>query len=144
MRTPSGIACTNKFATNTTELPAQEGERVTIVLAPPANIYQEIGPLKLSAKPPELEPGEPISLTNHTTGQVSQLLRAPLSLREENSLLSYSSILFTSLAVLASGDATSGFIDPSLPRLVSVVAIASLVVGTAMSRVILPELSKVT
>ncbi|KAH0467473.1 hypothetical protein IEQ34_004711 [Dendrobium chrysotoxum] len=139
VRTPSGIASTNKFATKTVELPAQEGERVTLVLAAPANIYQEIGPLKLSAKPPELRPGEPMSLTNHTTGQVSQLLRASFS---ENSFLSNPSILFTSLAVLASGDAASGFIDPSLPRLISVVAIASLAVGTAVNRVILPQLSK--
>ncbi|XP_020580265.1 uncharacterized protein LOC110024564 isoform X1 [Phalaenopsis equestris] len=140
VRTPSGIACTNKFATKTVKLPAQGGERVTIVLAAPANIYQEIGPLKLSAKPPELRPGEPMSLTNHTTGQVSQLVRAPL--REEYSFLSNPSLLFTSLAVLASGDAASGFIDPSLPRLISVVAVASLAVGATVSRVILPQLSK--
>ncbi|KAI0523472.1 hypothetical protein KFK09_005867 [Dendrobium nobile] len=139
VRTPSGIASTNKFATKTVELPAQEGERVTIVLAAPATIYQEIGPLKLIAKPPELRPGEPMSLTNHKTGQVSQLLRAPFS---ENSFLSNPSILFTSLAVLASGDAASGFIDPSLPRLISVVVIASLAVGTTVNRVILPQLSK--
>lgn len=141
VRTPSGISHTNKFASKTVELPAQEGERVTIVLAAPSNISREIGPLKLSAKPPELRSGEPMSLTNHTTGSVSELLR--VSLREDASFLSNPSVLFTSLAVLASGDAVSGLIDPSLPRLISVVALASLAVGTTVSRVILPQLSKI-
>ncbi|KAK8948766.1 hypothetical protein KSP39_PZI005063 [Platanthera zijinensis] len=140
VRTPSGIARTNKFASKTVELPAQEGERVTIVLAAPSNLCWEIGPLKLSAKPPELRSGEPMSLTNHTNGKVSQLLRAPQ--REDKSFLSNPSVLFTSLAVLASGDAASGFIDPNLPRLISIVAVASLAVGTTMSRAILPQLSK--
>ena len=71
VRTPSGTASTHKFATKTAELPAQEGERVTILLAAPSDVYREIGPLKLSAKAPGLSPAEPMSLTNHTSGQVS-------------------------------------------------------------------------
>ncbi|KAG0489046.1 hypothetical protein HPP92_007657 [Vanilla planifolia] len=140
VRTPSGIACTYKIATKTMELPAQEGERVSIVLAAPANMYQEIGPLKLSAKPSDLRPGEPMSLTNHATGQVSQLLRAPGTYGK--SILLNPALLFSSLAVLATGEAASGLVDPSFPRLISIVAVASLAVGSTMNLVILPQLSK--
>jgi hypothetical protein len=47
------------------------------------------------------------------------------------------------LALLASGDAVSAFIDPSLPRLITATAIASAAVGTTLNQVILPETRKV-
>lgn len=138
--TPSGIARTHKFATKTVELPAQEGERVTISVAAPSSVYREIGPLKLSPKSPDLGPGEPMSLTNHTSGQVSLLLKAPK--KDGRSFLLNPSVLFPAVTLLASGDAVSGIIDPSLPRLISVAAITSIAVGTAMNRLVLPQLSK--
>lgn len=140
VRTPSGIARTHKFATKTVELPAQEGERVTISSAAPSYVYQEIGPLRVSAKAPGFSPGEPMCLTNHTTGQVSPLLRAPD--KDGNSFLLNPSILFPTLALLATGDAASGIIDPSLPRLISIAAVASVAVGTTIDRVVIPQLSK--
>ncbi|RVW43135.1 hypothetical protein CK203_078716 [Vitis vinifera] len=42
VQTPSGMARTHRFATKTVDLPAQEGERVTIALAAPSNVYREI------------------------------------------------------------------------------------------------------
>ncbi|PKA49784.1 hypothetical protein AXF42_Ash004326 [Apostasia shenzhenica] len=138
--TPSGTASAHKFATETVELPAQKEERVTLTLSAPANMFQEIGPLKLSAKPPELRSGEPMSLTNHTTGKMSKLLKAPVT--SGNSFLSKPSIIFTSLAVLATGDAASGFIDPTLAKLISVVAVGSLALGSTVNRIIIPHLSK--
>ncbi|KAJ6814837.1 uncharacterized protein M6B38_138505 [Iris pallida] len=138
--TPSGIARTHKFATKTVELPAQEGERVTISVAAPSTVFREIGPLKLSAKSPNLAAGEPMSLTNHTTGQVSLLLKAPT--KDGRSFFLNPSVLFPVVTLLASGDAVSGIIDPSLPRLISLAAIASIAAGTAMNRLVLPQLSK--
>ncbi|KAJ8649525.1 hypothetical protein MRB53_002548 [Persea americana] len=140
VRTPAGTARTHRFATKTVELPAQEGERVTIALAAPSNVYREVGPFKLSAKAPGYSPGEAMSLTNHTSGQESQLLRAPVN--NGNSSLLNPSFLFPALAVLATGNTVSGIIDPSLPRFISIAAVASVALGTTINSVILPQLSQ--
>ncbi|RWW26053.1 hypothetical protein BHE74_00028938 [Ensete ventricosum] len=100
-----------------------------------------MGPFKLSARSPGFSPGEPMCLTNHTNGKVAQLLRAPA--KNGNSFILNPYILFPSLAVLASGDAMSAIIDPSLPRLVSVAAVASVALGTTVNRIILPEMRKI-
>ncbi|XP_010659322.1 uncharacterized protein LOC100246151 isoform X5 [Vitis vinifera] len=73
VQTPSGMARTHRFATKTVDLPAQEGERVTIALAAPSNVYREIGPFKVSPKAPNFYPGEPMCLTNHKDGRESLL-----------------------------------------------------------------------
>ncbi|XP_066350889.1 uncharacterized protein [Miscanthus floridulus] len=77
IRTPSGTARIHRFATQSVNLPAQEGERVTISLAAPSNVYRDMGPLKIAARSQGFKPGEPMCLTNHINGQVSKLLRAP-------------------------------------------------------------------
>ncbi|XP_008660299.1 uncharacterized protein [Zea mays] len=77
IRSPSGTARTYRFATQNVTLPAQEGERVTISLAAPVNVYRDMGPLKVAARSQGFKPGEPMCLTNHINGQVSKLLRAP-------------------------------------------------------------------
>ncbi|XP_072968051.1 uncharacterized protein [Typha angustifolia] len=140
VRSPTGTARTHRFATKTTELPAQEGERVTISLAAPSNVYREMGPFRLNTQYPGFRPGEPMSLTNHTNGQVSELLRD--TIKNSGSILLNPYILFPSLAFLATGDAASSFIDPSLPRLISATVIASVAIGTAVNLVVLPELRK--
>jgi hypothetical protein len=140
IRTPSGTARTHRFATQTVELPAQEGERVTISLAAPSNVYREMGPLKISARSQGFRPGEPMSLTNHINRQVSRLLRAPS--KNEGPFVFNPYLLVGALALLASGDAASAFIDPSLPRFITATAFASAAVGTALNQVILPEIQK--
>uniref|UniRef100_A0A0E0LTW7 Uncharacterized protein n=1 Tax=Oryza punctata TaxID=4537 RepID=A0A0E0LTW7_ORYPU len=140
IRTPSGTARTHRFATQTVELPAQEGERVTISLAAPSNVYREMGPLKISARSQGFRPGEPMSLTNHINRHVSRLLRAPS--KKEGPFVFNPYLLVGALALLASGDAASAFIDPSLPRLITATAFASAAVGTTLNRVILPEIRK--
>ncbi|XP_020257977.1 uncharacterized protein LOC109834380 isoform X2 [Asparagus officinalis] len=141
VRTPSGVASTHKFATETVELPAQEGERVTISLAAPSDIFRgTAGLIKLIPRAPGMSPGEPMCLTNHSSGQVSQVLRAPA--KDERSFLFNPSILFPALTLLATGDAASGIIDPTLPRLISIVAVASVALEAAVNRIILPELRK--
>ncbi|XP_010272519.1 PREDICTED: uncharacterized protein LOC104608279 isoform X3 [Nelumbo nucifera] len=141
VQTPSRNARTYRFATKTVELPAQEGERITISLAAPPNIYRDVGPLRLNPKVPGFNPGEPICLTNHTNGQESQLLRAPIK-NGSLSLLS-PSVLFPALVVLATGDAASGIINPSLPQFIFATAVASLAIGTTVNGLVLPQLSRV-
>ncbi|XP_062074575.1 uncharacterized protein LOC133778610 [Humulus lupulus] len=140
VQTPSGMARTHRFATETVDVPAQQGERVTIALAAPSSVYRQIGPLKFSPKSPNFYPGEPICLTNHEDDRESQLLRAPV--KDKGSSLTNPSILFPVIALLASGDAASGVIDPSLPQFISVAAVASLAVGATLNTLVFPQLSK--
>ncbi|XP_044443155.1 uncharacterized protein [Triticum aestivum] len=140
IRTPSGTARTHRFATKTVELPAQGGERVTISLAAPANAYRQMGPLKIAARSKGFSPGEPMCLTNHVSGEISKLLRVPSKNAGPLFLSPY--LVVGAVALLASGDAVSAFIDPSLPRLITATAIASAAVGTTLNQVILPETRK--
>lgn len=141
VQTPSGVARTHRFATETVDLPAQEGERVSIASAAPSNVYREVGPFKFTPKAPNYYPGEPICLTNHEDGRESQLLRAPI--KEGSLSLLNPSILFPLIAVLATGDAASGIIDPSLPQLLSAAAVASVAVGATFNALVFPQLSRV-
>ncbi|XP_048595695.1 uncharacterized protein LOC106366469 [Brassica napus] len=139
VQTPSGTARTHRFATETAELPAQEGERVTIASAAPSDVYRQVGPFKFTPKSPNLYPGEPMSLTNHKDGRESLLLRPP-SKEGDKSL--QPAFLIPLLAVLATGDAASGMIDPSLPQLLSVAAVTSLAVGATVNSFVLPQLNQ--
>ncbi|KAL6986428.1 hypothetical protein U1Q18_019789 [Sarracenia purpurea var. burkii] len=141
VETPSGMARTHRFATGTVDLPAQEGERVTITLAAPSNIYREVGPLKFSPKSPNFYPAEPMCLTNHKDGRESLLLRAPIK-NEVTSLLN-PSILFPLLAILATGDAAAGIIDPSLPQFISVAAVSSFAFGATLNTLVFPQLGRI-
>ncbi|XP_010430577.1 PREDICTED: uncharacterized protein LOC104714807 isoform X2 [Camelina sativa] len=139
VRTPSGIARTHRFATETAELPAQEGERVTVASAAPSNVYRQVGPFKFSPKAPKFYPGEPMSLTKHKDGRESLLLRPPL---KDGDKILQPSFIIPLLAVLATGDAASGFINPSLPQLLSIAAVTSLAVGVTVNSLVLPQLNQ--
>ena len=136
------MARTHRFATETVDLPAQERERVTISVAAPSNVYREVGPLKFSPKSPNFYPGEPMCLTNHRDGRESLLLRAPI--KNGGTSLLNPSILFPLLVVLATGDAASGFIDPSLPRFISVAAVSSVALGATLNTLVFPQLGRVS
>ncbi|KAK7318103.1 hypothetical protein RJT34_02801 [Clitoria ternatea] len=140
VQTPSGMARTHRFATETVDLPAQEGERVTVAVAAPSNVYRQVGPFKFSPRAPDFYPGEAMCITNHKDGRESLLLRAPR--KEDNSSLLKPSLLFPLLALMATGDAASGLIDPNLPKLLSVVAVSSLVVGSTLNSVVLPQFNQ--
>ncbi|KAI7985533.1 2-(3-amino-3-carboxypropyl)histidine synthase subunit 2 [Camellia lanceoleosa] len=134
------MARTHRFPTKTVDLPAQEGKRVTIALAAPSNVYREVGPLKFIPKSPNFYPGEPMCLTNHTDGRESLLLRAPI--KNEGLSLLNPSILFPLVAVLASGDAASGIIDPSLPQFISIAAVSSFALGATLNTLVFPQLGR--
>lgn len=134
------MARTQKFATETADLPAREGERVTIAAAAPSNVFREVGPIKFSPKDPNFYSGEPMSLTNHSDGRESLLLRVPA--KGTSSLLNPST-LFPLIVFSAAGDAASGVIDPSLPRLLLVAGFASLAAGATLNSLILPQFNRV-
>ncbi|GLT78089.1 hypothetical protein SLA2020_496350 [Shorea laevis] len=140
VQTPSGVARTQRFASETVDLPAQEGERVTLASAAPSNVYREVGPFRFSPKAPNFYPGEPMCLTNHNDGRESLLLRAPA--KDGNTSLLNPSFLIPLVIVLAAGDAASGIIDPNLPQLLPVVAIGSLACGAALNTVVFPQLNQ--
>ncbi|GAB2283522.1 hypothetical protein Dimus_018029 [Dionaea muscipula] len=140
IQTPASVARTHRFATDTVELPANEGERVTIILAAPPNFYRQVGPFKFNPKSPSYYPGQPICLTNHVDGREYRLLRAP-STNKVMSLLS-PSVLFPFAAVLTAGDAASGIIDPGLPQLLSIATLASIAIGATIKIMVLPQLSQ--
>ncbi|XP_021757672.1 uncharacterized protein LOC110722696 [Chenopodium quinoa] len=140
IQTPSGNAQTHKFATSTPDVPAQQGERVTLALAAPLNVFREVGPIRISPKSPKYYPSEPLCLTNHQDSRESLLLRAP-SADSKPSLLN-PSIVLPLLVLLASGDAASGFINPSLPQLLPAAVAASLAVGATFNTVVLPQLGQ--
>lgn len=113
---------------------------MTIAVAAPSSVYREVGPFKFSPKAPKYYPGEPLCLTNHKDGRESLLLRAPST---NNKLYLFSPSVFVPLlVVLASGDAASGIIDPTLPKLLPVAAAASLAVGATLNTMVLPQLGQ--
>ncbi|CAL0330987.1 unnamed protein product [Lupinus luteus] len=140
VQTPSGMARTHRFATETVDLPAQEGERVTVAVAAPSDVYRNVGPFKFSPRAPDFFPGEAMCITNHKDGRESLLLRAPR--KEGNSSLLKPSILFPLLAVFATGDAASGLIDPNLPQFLSVVAVSSLAAAATLNYFVLPKFNQ--
>lgn len=135
------MARTHKFATETVDLPAQEGERVTIAVAAPSTVYREVGPLKFSPKSPDFYSGEPLCLTNHRDGRESLLLRAPA--KNEGISLLNPSVLFPLFAVLGTGNAASGMIDPSMPQLISVAVVSSFALGVTLNTLVIPQLGRV-
>ncbi|GFQ06317.1 hypothetical protein PHJA_002775700 [Phtheirospermum japonicum] len=140
VETPSGMARTHRFATETVDLPAQEGERVTVAVAAPLSVYRQFGPLKLSPRVPNFYPGEPMCLTNHRDGRESRLLRAPT--KDAGKSILSPSILFPIFAVFATGDAASGIVDPGLPQLIAVAVASSLAAGVTFNSLVLPQLNK--
>ncbi|KAL4570664.1 hypothetical protein LXL04_026324 [Taraxacum kok-saghyz] len=140
VQTPSGTARTHRFATKTVDLPAKQGERVTIALAAPSSVYKEVGPLKFSPKTPNYYPGEPMCLTNHQDGRESQLLRAPT--KNQGISLFTPTVFFPLVTLLATGDVASGMIDPSLPQFISVAAVSSLAVGATLNGVVFPQFNR--
>lgn len=134
------MARTHRFATETVDLPAQEGERVTVAAAAPLNAYRDFGPLKLSPRTPKFYPGEPMSLTNHRDSRESRLLRAPS--KELGKFMLTPSVLFPILLLFATGDAASGLLDPSLPQIIAVTTVSSLAAGATFNSLVLPQLNK--
>ena len=135
------MARTYRFATASADVPAQPGERITVASAAPENSARGVGPFKVSARVPEWRPSEPMLITNHFTGSIYPLLHAPPKSGSGAEL--DTRILGPAIFILASSDAATALIDPSLPRTLAVTAVAAAVFGTAANNWILPILNQV-
>jgi hypothetical protein len=137
VQAPNGSSRTFRVGTTTADVPAQRGERVTIVCAPNkgANKLQR---LVLTTSPPGTQPGQPMLIANHATGAELPLLRPPLP----GTQATLPGWLLPAAVLLAGGDAASGLLDPALPLLiagsVSAVAASAVVSNTLL----VPSLKK--
>ncbi|KAJ7515164.1 hypothetical protein O6H91_22G002600 [Diphasiastrum complanatum] len=137
---PNGIARTLRFATETVDVPAQEGERVTFASAAPATAERGIGPFRMSMRTPGWRPSEPMAITNHVTGRITSLLRAP---PKSGSGAAFDNAFIVPAALaFASGDVATTFIDPTLPHLIAAYAVATVALGGAVNLFIYPRLNQ--
>ncbi|GFR42706.1 hypothetical protein Agub_g3629 [Astrephomene gubernaculifera] len=136
LQAPDSTSRTFRVGTETTAVPAQVGERVTVVSAPTRNVRK--GGL-FNASPPGAKPGEALTATNHKTGVVLPLLKPPVSAEQANSLPSW---VLPLVVLLAGGDAASSLLDPALPLLLAASAV-SLAGGSMVgSQVLVPKLKQ--
>lgn len=117
VQAPDGTARTFRVGTATADVPAQLGERVTVVCAPNKG-SNKLRRLVLSTNPPGTQPGEPMLISNHKTGAELQLLRPPPA----GSQSAAPGWVLPAAVMLASADAASGLVDPVLPMLITGVA----------------------
>ncbi|KAG0559827.1 hypothetical protein KC19_10G132400 [Ceratodon purpureus] len=140
VRAPDGLARTHRCATESADIPAQEGERVTVVSAAPADSGRGIGPFKSTSRTPGWRPSEPMAVTNHVTGRVSLLSRPPP--KSGTGAAFDASFIISAALLLASGDAATGLIDPSLPRAIAIGAATAVAIGGATNAFVLPRLNQ--
>ncbi|GAQ81528.1 hypothetical protein KFL_000830100 [Klebsormidium nitens] len=141
VRAPDGVARTHRFATDSVEIPAQVGDRVTVCSACPSSARGPgLGPLRGNTRTPGWQPGEPMALTNHATGRVNRLLRAPA--REGAGAARDLSMLVPAIVILAGGDAATGLISPDLPGLLAIGVTGTVVAGGLARSYLLPRLNQ--
>lgn len=135
VETPSGLQRTFRFGTVTPDVPAKVGDRVTLVCSPQrAALAQRV---LFTAAPPGTKPGEPLSLSNHTTRTVAQLLRPPAP--GTGGLPTW---LLPAAVTFVASDAASSLIDPVLPYLIAGAAATTAAVTVAGATVVLPKLKQ--
>eukprot|EP00877_Chromochloris_zofingiensis_P002415 jgi/Chrzof1/12174/Cz06g23240.t1 len=137
VQAPDGTSRTFRAGTATADVPAQVGERITVVCAPNQGKNKQRR-LLLTTSPPNTRPGQPMAVTNHRTGAALPLLQPPVS----SSQASAPSWVIPATILLAGSDVASGLIDPSLPTLIAAgaaVAVGSTVAGNTL---LLPRLKQ--
>ncbi|KAJ3695708.1 hypothetical protein LUZ60_001085 [Juncus effusus] len=146
LKTPTGTAVTYRFATKTPNVPAQQGERITLSLSAPSNSLRELGPLKLGPRPTDLKPSQPMCVTNHVTSQTLDLVRPPDSKTDSGLTglvgLNQVGVIGAVLLVGSSGDFMGGFVDVDLVRFVLGSLVVTGALGAVVNRAVLPELRK--
>ena len=73
--TPTGMPRSFRFATEFADVPAKEGDRVTVVCAPATNEQKNLG--IFAPIPQNTSPGEALTITNHSTSTDTPVTRAP-------------------------------------------------------------------
>lgn len=82
-----------------------------------------------------------MAITNHVTGRVSTLSRPPP--KSGSGAAFDTSFIVPAALFLASSDAATALIDPSLPRAIAIGAAAAVALGGATNTFILPRLNQV-
>lgn len=137
VRAPDGASRTFRAATATADVPAQVGERVTVVSAPERGRSKQRR-LLLSTAAPGMRPGEPMSVVNHRTGAALRLGRPPLA-GQSAGLPGW---VLPAAVLLAGSDAASALLDPALPALIAAGAAAAAGSAVAGNSLLLPRLKQ--
>lgn len=135
---PQGNSRTFRVGTATAEVPAQVGQRITVVCSPGSGV-NKAKRLVLSTSPPGTQPGEALLISNHSTGTELLLQRPP---KPGTQTAGFPGWVLPAAVLLAGGDAASGLVDPALPLLIAGsvgVAVGSLVASNTM---VVPSLKK--
>lgn len=114
VQAPSGGSRTFRVGTSTADVPAEQGQRITVVCSPNAGVNKQRR-LLLSTSPPGTQPGEPLLISNHTIGIELLLLRPP----RPGTQLGVPGWVLPAAVLLAGGDAAAGLVDPALPMLIA-------------------------
>ncbi|KAI3436374.1 hypothetical protein D9Q98_002427 [Chlorella vulgaris] len=139
VQTPAGQQRTFRLGTATADVPAKEGDRVTVVCAPAQGQRSALGQRRLLGSAPHgTKPGEALSLSNHTTRRESTLLRAP----GPGTAAGLPSWALPLVVVLTAGDAASSLVDPALPLLAAGAMAATVASGVAGNALLLPRLKQ--
>eukprot|EP00898_Chlorokybus_atmophyticus_P007955 jgi/Chlat1/8160/Chrsp76S07616 len=136
---PDGMARTFRFATDSSEVPAQEGERVTVAAAAPREATGAM--LNRPARAPGLAESEPMSITNHNTGRTLGLSRAPPPSGQQQGP---GAAWFPIILALIGTDALSAFVDPTMPRLLASLVVGSIVAAAVGNTFVVPRLNQLS
>jgi hypothetical protein len=126
IETPSGRQRTFRFGTASPDVPFKVGSRVTVVCAPGPSDPGLQGSFKtrfFPPTPPRTLPGEPLSVTEHSTDiaggatATTRLLRPPPTPSASSPLLP--PWLLPVVVFLAASDAATSLVDPVLPYVVA-------------------------
>ncbi|EIE21316.1 hypothetical protein COCSUDRAFT_56538 [Coccomyxa subellipsoidea C-169] len=139
VQAPDGCARSLRFGTATADVPAQVGERVSVVCSPdPATAgsgQQRAGGL-LGSAPPFTKPGQPLVMTNHALGRETPLQPPP------SSAAGLPGWVVPAALLLSASDAASGLIDPALPLLIAGGVATAATTGVLGTTVLLPKLKQ--
>lgn len=137
VQAPNGNSRTFRVGTATADVPAQQGQRITVVSSPGAGV-NKLKRFMLSTSPPGTQAGEPMLISNHTTSTELLLLRPP----QPGTQTGIPGWVLPAAVLLAGGDAASGLVDPALPVLIAggvAFAAGSAVAGNSL---LVPNLKK--
>lgn len=137
VQAPNGSSRTFRVGTSTADVPAQQGERITVVCSPGAGV-NKLRRVVLSTSPPGTTPGEPLLISNHTTGAELLLLRPP----RPGTATGVPGWVLPAAVLLAGGDAASGLVDPALPVLIAGGVAFAAGSAVASNSLLLPNLKK--
>ena len=127
------------------QIPAQVGERVSVLLAAPdASLEwerQASGPApRTPAVVPGSQPGDAMLLTNHTTSKSQKLFPPPKADTGGSAI----PLIVPALAIFAAGDAASTLIDPTLPALIAGGAASVGALGIGIDSIVIPKMRQIS